>query len=147
MMMRILAFAAAFALVAGCTTTSALETGMAKPSIEISNGQVMIWGKVVSPRELPEILEEHQVSHDTVIHIRINELDHLREAQMVCSLLTVHGYRRAVLVTKEHAEAWSKSSARLAEEHSASARQEYRPPARQVQERKPKVRYRSADED
>lgn len=107
--MRLAAYIALAALACGCTTTSSVETGRAHPSLEIENGYVKLDGRVVKPFEVPEILEEHGIAHDTVIHIRLNELDRLREAQLFRAILANAGYRRTALVTKEHAEAWSKS--------------------------------------
>ena len=89
---------------AGCRTTSTIETGMAHPSLEIVGSSVRLGGKLVSPWDVPDILEQHGVSHDTVVHIRINELDRLNEAQAFRRLLAMRGYRRTALVTKEHAE-------------------------------------------
>lgn len=130
-----IAFAAAlFGLAAGCVTTSSIETGRAHPSLEIENGYVKIDGKTVKPMEVPEILEEHGISHDTVIHIRLNELDKLNEAQLFRGILANAGYRRTALVTKEHAEAWSRASREPAE------------PARQKPPARPRLRYRSATE-
>lgn len=119
-------------LFTGCATSSSIETGMAHPSIEIAGKNVKIDGRLVSPWDVPGILEDHGVSHDTVIHIRVLELDHLREAQAFRILLAREGYSRTALVTKEHAEAWSKSSVN-------SLRPAQRP--------QPRIRYRSPDED
>ena len=127
--------AAALALMtAGCRTTSSIETGMAHPSLEIVGSGVKFDGNYVSPWEVPDILERHGVKHDTVVHIRLHELDRLKEAQAFRHLLAQHGYRRTALVTKEHTEAWSR------ERQNADA------PAASSQKR-PKIRYRSASED
>lgn len=89
---------------AGCRTRSTIETSLAHPSIEIYGSGVKFQGKYVMPQDVPDILERHGVSHDTTIHIRLETLDRLREAQAFRGLLAKHGYRRSALVTREHAE-------------------------------------------
>ncbi len=130
-----LATAAALVLAAGCSTTSVFETDKAHPSLEMDGKFVKCYGKVVSPYDVPDMLEDHGIDRKTVIHIRVNDLSHLREAQGFRILLARAGYSRTALVTKEHAEAWSRQSAGAAPQ----------PPSRR-QER-PRVRYRSANED
>lgn len=121
------------ALFAGCATKSVFQTDKAHPSLEMDGKFVKYEGRVVSPYDVAGILEDHGVSHDTVIHIRVNQLDHLKEAQGFRILLARAGYSRTALVTKEHAEAWSKQSNDA--------------PAAQPRRARPRIRYRSADED
>ena len=96
---------AAFCALCGCRTTSTIETGLAHPSLEIVGSGVKLHGRYVRPEDVPEILEEHGVKHDTVVHIRLYEFDRMHEAQAFRRLLAHHGYKRTALVTKEHAEA------------------------------------------
>ena len=124
------------ALCCGCSTTSVFETDKAHPSLEMDGNQVKCNGKVVSPYDVPKILEEHGISHDTRIHIRINrvELEHAQAAHLFRHILASAGYSKTSLVTKQHAEAWSQKA------------QEPPAPVNDAQA-KPQIRYRSADEE
>ena len=124
------------ALFAGCATESSVfQTDKAHPSLEMVGKQVKCNGEIVSPYDVPKILEEHGVSHDTRIHIRVNQvsLEDAQAAHLFRHVLAQAGYSRSSLVTKEHAEAWSKQT------NSPAA-----PPKTPA---KPRIRYRSADED
>lgn len=116
----------------GCSSpSSVLQTDKSHPSLEIDGNQVRCNGVTVSPYDVPKILEEHGVSHNTLIHIRVKEQRYTREAHLFRHVLARGGYSHSTLVTKEHAEAWSQESNRAA--------------ARKLQQ-KPRIRYRSAYE-
>ena len=123
-----------FILLAGCSTTSVFETDKAHPSLEMDGKYVKYEGNIVSPYEVPDILKQHGVSTKTIIHIRVNQLDHLREAQAFRHVLARAGYNRTALVTKEHAEAWSQQSTKSSS------------PSNPTKSR-PKIRYRSSTEE
>ena len=133
--MRLIAGFLLAALCCGCSTTSVFETDKAHPSLEMDGNQVKCNGEVVSPYDVPKILEKHGVSHDTRIHIRINqlELEHAQAAHLFRHILARAGYSKTSLVTKQHADAWSQKSI------------DSQSPVNDPQA-KPRVRYRSANE-
>lgn len=125
----------ALLLFGGCASETVFQTDKAHPSLELDGNRVLYEGEAVSPYDVAEILEDHGISHDTIIHIRVRQLDHLKEAQAFRHVLARAGYNRTALVTKEHAESWSRESSGGNGAHSANR------PSR------PPIRYRSADED
>ena len=133
-MLRVLAMCALAAAATGCVTAHTFETGRDNPSLEIVGGGVKYQGEYVMPQEVPELLEECGVAHDTVIHVRIHEFDRLKEAQLFRGMLARAGYTRVALVTKEHGESWSQTKARPDEPRTGS-------PSR------PRVRMRKAYEE
>lgn len=122
-------------LLSGCSSpSSVIQTDKSHPSLELDGNQVRCNGITVSPYDVPKILEEHGVKHDTLIHIRVKGRQYTREAHLFRHVLARGGYSRSTLVTKEHAEAWSQESNRAAS------------PTPKPQQ-KPRIRYRSAYED
>ena len=61
--------------------------------------------ELAQPQEVPEILEDYDVPHDRVIHIRLDpDVKDLRPATAVRVGLARAGYTRSILVTERHAE-------------------------------------------
>lgn len=121
-------------LLSGCSSpASVIQTDKSHPSLELDGNQVRCNGITVSPYDVPKILEEHGVRHDTLIHIRVNGQQYTREAHLFRHVLARGGYSRSALVTKEHAEAWTEASRNPASPVSSPPR--------------PRIRYRSANED
>ena len=125
----------ALLLFGGCASDSVFQTDKSHPSLELDGNRVLYEGEVVSPYDVAEILEDHGISHETIIHIRVRQLDHLKEAQAFRHVLARAGYNRTALVTKEHADSWSNET--KGGSRSPSASRPSRPP----------LRYRGADED
>ena len=96
--------------------------------------QVKCNGEIVSPYDVPKILEQHHISHDTRIYIRVNQIEYTQEAHIFRHVLARAGYSHTTLVTKEHAEAWSQQA-----KESPSPVGSSKP--------KPRIRYRSANEE
>ena len=58
----------------------------------------------VKPEEVAAILEDYEVPHDRVIHIRLDaDVRDLRPARYLMGCLSRAGYTRPVLVTQQHA--------------------------------------------
>ncbi len=121
------------AFFAGCSSPPVVfQADKSHPTLEM-DGQYVMWnGERVSPYDVPEMLDEIGIDRKTTIHIRVIRLD-ANAAQAFRHVLARGGYSRTALVTKEHAEAWSKAS--------RQPDLQSNPPVR------PRIRYRSADED
>jgi len=90
----------------GCASQHAtLDLDAQHPSIRVAPDGVLVGDRYVDPRDVPEILEDFDIPHDRVIHIRIdNEVTDLGPARFLMGTLGNAGYTRPVLVTKRHAE-------------------------------------------
>ena len=124
------ALAPALAL-CGCATTSTLETSLREPTFAIVGSGVQFEGRYIMPKEALKILKAHKVPKDTVIYVRVEDMEgtlspvqrdgmkfnegkakiassaRLREAQAFMALLWRGGYHKSVLVTEEKSSAWS----------------------------------------
>lgn len=100
------AAAIAFSFSAGCSTVKEVEFDARRPSIEITdNGGLKFGDRFVTPEEVPDILEAHEVPHDRTIHILLSrEYTDLRGPRIFMGLLAKRGYTRSVLVYKRHVE-------------------------------------------
>ena len=89
----------------GCTTQRSLELDARHPAVRISVHGVYFGDRLVQPQEVPEILDDYDVPHDRVIHIRLDpDVKDLRPATAVRVCLGRAGYTRSILVTERHAE-------------------------------------------
>ena len=89
----------------GCTTQRSLELDARHPAVRVSTRGVLFGDELVRPQEVPEILEDYDVPHDRVIHIRLDpDVKDLRPATAVRVGLARAGYTRSILVTERHAE-------------------------------------------
>ena len=89
----------------GCTTQRSLELNARHPAVRISVHGVYFGDRLVQPQEVPEILDDYDVPHDRVIHIRLDpDVKDLRPATAVRVCLGRAGYTRSILVTERHAE-------------------------------------------
>ena len=89
----------------GCTTHRSLELDARHPAVRVSTRGVLFGDGLVRPQEVPEILEDYDVPHDRVIHIRLDpDVKDLRPATAVRVGLARAGYTRSILVTERHAE-------------------------------------------
>ena len=89
----------------GCTTHRSLELDARHPAVRVSTRGVLFGDELVRPQEVPEILEDYDVPHDRVIHIRLDpDVKDLRPATAVRVGLARAGYTRSILVTERHAE-------------------------------------------
>lgn len=102
----------------------------------------MIGRYYIDPKDLPDILEDYEVPHDSVIHILVDEdaQHNLKPARVVMGMLAHQGYRRSVLVTKKRAESRVRTEEEIARERRDG---QYTPTRR----RGPgKIRYKGANE-
>ena len=89
----------------GCTTQRSLELNARHPAVRVSVHGVYFGDRLVQPQEVPEILDDYDVPHDRVIHIRLDpDVKDLRPATAVRVCLGRAGYTRSILVTERHAE-------------------------------------------
>ena len=89
----------------GCTTHRSLELDARHPAVRVSTRGVLFGDELVRPQEVPEILEDYDVPHDRVIHIRLDpDVKDLRPATAVRVCLGRAGYTRSILVTERRAE-------------------------------------------
>lgn len=89
----------------GCATRRVVQLDAKNPSIRYSNHGVYFGGDRVEPHEVPRILEDYDVPHDRVIHIRLDpDVRDLRGARALMAHIAHGGYTRPVLVTERHAE-------------------------------------------
>lgn len=89
----------------GCTTQRSLELDARHPAVRVSVHGVYFGDRLVQPQEVPEILDDYDVPHDRVIHIRLDpDVKDLRPATAVRVCLGRAGYTRSILVTERHAE-------------------------------------------
>ena len=91
--------------VAGCASHRAVQLDAHNPAVRYSNSGVYFGGDRVEPHEVPRILEEYDIPHDRVIHIRLDpDVRDLRGARALMAHIARGGYTRPVLVTERHAE-------------------------------------------
>ena len=97
--------ACALALAGGCVSRRTVVLDAKNPAMRVSLNGVLFGDTLVKPQEVPEILDDHGVPRDRVIHILLDgEVRDLREARFLMACLARGGYTRPVLVTKRHAE-------------------------------------------
>ena len=111
-MRRVFALAAAALLFAGCATTDeeALVFDGAHPCVSVTSLGIKFGKRLVTPQEVPELLEKHQIAHDRTIHILLEDPNADQRMLWVFqhNVLGRAGYRRTVLVTPRKAESTSK---------------------------------------
>ena len=90
----------------GCATASrTLELDAQHPAVRVAVNAVYFGDRRVMPQEVPEILEDYDIPHDRVIHIRLDpDVKDLRVSGFLMACLAKAGYTRPVLVTSRHAE-------------------------------------------
>jgi hypothetical protein len=99
------ALACALVLTGGCVSRRTVVLDAKNPAVRVSMNGVLFGDTFVKPQEVPEILDDHGVPRDRVIHILLDsEVRDLREARFLMACLGRGGYTRPVLVTKRHAE-------------------------------------------
>ena len=119
----------------GCATRRAIALDARNPSVRVSTQGVLFGDLFVPAHEVPAILEDYDVPHTRVIHIRLDpDVMDLRPARTLMGYLSRAGYTRPVLVMKRHA---------LSENRGRQSR--LTTPARS-RETKPAVRHKRADE-
>ena len=135
----ILAVGIVFA-VSGCATHREIQLDSQNPTIRYSSRGIFFGEDRVDFREVPEILEDYDIPHDRVIHIRLDhDVKDLREARALMANLAKNGYTRSVLVTERHAESVNMGKKKpQANSLSGSGAKQPRPPA--------KIRYKKAGE-
>lgn len=113
-------FAALLAFAGGCATSSGtkyINLDASDPSIVITSRGVKLNDKYVDPKKIPAVLEEFEVPKDRVICMRIDDINDFDGgvARGMKQLLARHGWSRSAIVTKEHAESWSRNPYTLEE--------------------------------
>ena len=99
------ALAYALVLAGGCVSRRTVVLDAKNPAVRVSLNGVLFGDTFVKPQEVPEILDDHGVSRDRVIHILLDgDVRNLKEARFLMACLGRAGYTRPVLVTKRHAE-------------------------------------------
>ena len=99
-------------LVAGCASYGTIELDARRPEIRVSQAGVSFGKELVEPEKVPKILDSYDVPRDRTIHILVDgDLRDLSLARRVMSNLAKSGYRRPVLVTERHADAYTPTHA------------------------------------
>ena len=99
------ALACALVLAGGCVSRRTVVLDAKNPAVRVSMNGVLFGDTFVKPQEVPEILDDHGVPRDRVIHILLDgDVRNLKEARFLMACLGRAGYTRPVLVTKRHAE-------------------------------------------
>lgn len=99
-----LALSATFAVL-GCASRRVVHLDAQNPAVRCSTSGIYFGDERVEVGDVPEILEDCDIPHDRVIHIRLDpDVRDLREARMLMVNLARNGYTRPVLVTERHAE-------------------------------------------
>ena len=130
------ALACALVLAGGCVSRRTVVLDAKNPAVRVSVNGVLFGDTFVKPQEVPEILGDHGVPRNRVIHILLDaDVRDLREARFLMACLGRAGYTRPVLVTKRHAE-----SVNMGERKNAAPRSSVLP-AKQK-----KIRYRRGNE-
>ena len=125
---------------AGCSTQHrTIELDSQHPAVRMSVQGVLFGDRYVKPTEVAKILDDYDIPHDRVIHIRLDpDVKDLKPARFLMACLARAGYTRAIFVTERHAEALNlgKSKKKSATAASSAAK----PAARRV------IRYKRASE-
>ena len=130
------ALACALVLAEGCVSRRTVVLDAKNPAVRVSVNGVLFGDTFVKPQEVPEILDDHGVPRDRVIHILLDgDVRNLREARFLMACLGRAGYTRPVLVTKRHAE-----SVNMGKRKNVAPKSSVRPAKPQ------KIRYRSSNE-
>jgi len=123
----------------GCSSQRTLELDARHPAVRVSATGVYFGDERVQPQEVPEILEDYDVPHDRVIHIRLDpDVKDLRPASTLRAFLGRAGYTRSILVTERHAE--SVNLGKSKKKPAAAAAAPPAPPAKRV------IRYKKGGE-
>ena len=92
----------------GCSSTRIIALDAKNPSIHVSETALYCGDERVMVEELADILESNDIPKSRTIHIQIDPgVKDLRLAKVVMAYLAHEGYRRPVLVTKQHGESFS----------------------------------------
>ena len=103
----------------GCASSRTLELDANHPAVSVTTAGVKFGDEPVKPEEVAEILEDHDVPHDRVIHILLDpNVKNLMPARTLMGLLSRAGYTRSVLVTAEHGTSTNQSGKSYAKEAS-----------------------------
>jgi len=95
----------------GCTTTRTVEFDAVNPAFRLTTRGVLLGDEYVTAREVVDFLEDSDVPHSRVIHIRLDpEVRDLRTARLLMAYLAKSGYTRPVLVTERSSESYAKPS-------------------------------------
>lgn len=109
----------------GCTTRQVCVLDGRDPDVRVSTQGVLFDDRFVQPTEVAEILEDNDIPRDRTIHILLDpDVKDLREARFLMACLARAGYKRPILVTKQHGESFSlgrKPSRSVAPRQSAPA--------------------------
>ncbi len=129
-------FLLASLLACGCASQRTLRFDAENPAVRVSTVGIYFGDERVEPKEVVEILEDYDVSHERVIHILLDpDVTDLRPARFLMSSLSRAGYTRPVLVTKRHA-----SSMNLGKPKTSSSLKSSAPKSKRV------IRYKKANE-
>ena len=140
-MWAMVAFACALVVAgAGCSTRRSVLLDSHNPDIRCALNGIYFGDDHVEIRQVIEILNDYDVPHDRVIHIRLDpDVKDLREARALMVSLARNGYSRPVLVTERHAESVNTGKKKRQEDSFSGGREgASRPPA--------KIRYKKAAE-
>ena len=89
----------------GCASHRVVQLDAQNPAVRCAMSGVYFGNDRVEISDVPEILEDYDIPHDRVIHIRLDpDVKDLREARALMVSLARNGYTRPVLVTERHAE-------------------------------------------
>ena len=95
-------------LAGGCVSRRVVELDALHPSIRCSVSGIYFGNDRVNLVEVSRILEDYDIPHDRVIHIRLDpDVRDLREARALMVNLARCGYSRPILVTERHADSFS----------------------------------------
>ncbi len=120
----------------GCATpASEIRFDATKPSVAITPNGIKFGNRLVLPREVPGLLEEHGVPKDATIHILLddNYVDRHTPWVFQRAILARAGYTRSILVSKRRASSMTRTEGEPRQSPSV------KPAAR-------KIRYKRADE-
>ena len=89
----------------GCASRPPLEFDGEEPPFRVSQQGYLCGDRFVTAQEAVEVLRDYEVPTDRTICIRIDpDVRDLKPARYLMSVLSRSGYRRPVLVTKQHSE-------------------------------------------
>jgi len=92
-------------LTCGCASSQAVRLDSKDPDIHYTVRGIEIEGEPATVEEVLERLQDEEIPHDRVVHIRLEpDVKDLRGARFLMACLAKAGYRRPVLVTERHSE-------------------------------------------
>jgi len=128
----------------GCVSLPEVIVDASDPSVTFRADGVYFDETRVEIADVPPILEEAEIPHARTIHILLAEgVTDLGPARQLMATLAKAGYTRPVLVTKRHATSEKLDANEAAHRRAARKAAARRP---QLPTRKPKVRYKGANE-